>query len=130
MEASVHHTGLTTAEAAARQEARRDNQAQQQQQEAEQRAKAAAEAKNLANFEQTGEWGKTAGALFMFFRPAATGAMRAIQAIAPAFMDVRQAKYRLPEHAEAVNLRAELKENKYEEKLWKRHRIYRIRFSI
>lgn len=41
--------------------------------------------KNLANFEQVGEWGKTAGAFFMFFRPAATGAVRAIDALAPAF---------------------------------------------
>jgi len=42
-------------------------------------------AKNLANFEQVGKWGKQAGALFMFFRPAATGAVRAIEALAPAF---------------------------------------------
>jgi hypothetical protein len=42
-------------------------------------------AKNLANFEQVGRWGKQAGALFMFFRPAATGAVRAIEALAPAF---------------------------------------------
>jgi Large polyvalent protein associated domain 38 len=42
-------------------------------------------AKNLANFEQVGQWGKTAGALFMFFRPAATGAVRAIDALRPAF---------------------------------------------
>lgn len=41
--------------------------------------------KNLANFEQTGEYGKLMGGLFMFFRPAATGAVRAIEAIAPAF---------------------------------------------
>jgi cob(I)alamin adenosyltransferase len=42
-------------------------------------------AKNLANFEQVGRWGKEAGAVFMFFRPAATGAVRAIEALAPAF---------------------------------------------
>jgi hypothetical protein len=52
---------------------------------------AAAFAKNLANFEQVGEWGKTVGAFYMFFRPAATGAVRAIQSIAPAF-DVRTDK--------------------------------------
>jgi hypothetical protein len=52
---------------------------------------AAAFAKNLANFEQVGEWGKTMGAFYMFFRPAATGAVRAIQSIAPAF-DVRTDK--------------------------------------
>ena len=41
--------------------------------------------KNLANFEQVGQWGKAAGAAFMFFRPAATGAVRAIDALRPAF---------------------------------------------
>lgn len=41
--------------------------------------------KNLANFEQVGRYGKEMGALFMFFRPAATGAVRAIDALAPAF---------------------------------------------
>jgi hypothetical protein len=40
-------------------------------------------AKNLANFEQVGEYGKTFGALFMFARPAATGAVRAIEALQP-----------------------------------------------
>jgi hypothetical protein len=42
-------------------------------------------AKNFANFEQVGEWGKWMGAMFMFFRPAATGAVRAIDALRPAF---------------------------------------------
>jgi hypothetical protein len=46
---------------------------------------AAEYAKNFANFEQVGRWGKNAGALFMFFRPAATGAVRAIDALRPAF---------------------------------------------
>jgi hypothetical protein len=41
--------------------------------------------KNLANFEQVGQWGKAAGAAFMFFRPAATGAVRAIDALRPMF---------------------------------------------
>jgi hypothetical protein len=41
--------------------------------------------KNLANFEQMGRYGKIAGAMFMFFRPAATGAVRAIDALAPMF---------------------------------------------
>jgi len=49
------------------------------------RIRAVEYAKNLANFEQIGRWGKQAGALFMFFRPAATGAVRAIEALAPAF---------------------------------------------
>jgi hypothetical protein len=46
---------------------------------------AATYAKNLANFEQVGEYGKSMGALYMFFRPSATGAVRAIEAISPAF---------------------------------------------
>ena len=40
-------------------------------------------AKNLANFEQVGEWGRAMGAAFMFFRPAATGAARALDALFP-----------------------------------------------
>jgi hypothetical protein len=48
-------------------------------------AHAAEYTKNLANFEQVGRWGKAAGAAFMFFRPAATGAVRAIDALRPAF---------------------------------------------
>ena len=47
--------------------------------------KAAAYAKNLANFEQVGELGKAMGAFYMFFRPAATGAVRAIESLAPAW---------------------------------------------
>lgn len=46
--------------------------------------RAAAAAKNLANFEQVGEYGKAAGAWFMFFRPSATGAVAALDAFAPA----------------------------------------------
>jgi hypothetical protein len=49
------------------------------------RARAAAYAKGLANFELVGEWGRTLSGLYMFFRPAATGAVRAIEAAAPAF---------------------------------------------
>jgi hypothetical protein len=52
------------------------------------RTKAAAYAKNLANFEQVGEYGRGLGALFMFFRPSATGAVRAIEAALPAFQNV------------------------------------------
>jgi hypothetical protein len=51
-------------------------------------------AKNLANFEQVGKWGKAAGAYFMFFRPAATGAVRAIEATAPAFQKFDEELYR------------------------------------
>jgi hypothetical protein len=47
---------------------------------------AAAFSKNLANFEQVGEYGKTLGGLFMFFRPSATGAARGLDAIAPIFI--------------------------------------------
>ena len=64
--------------------------------EAEARTKAAVFTKNLANFEQVGEWGKAMGAAYMFFRPAATGAVRAIEAVAPAFTSVESAVKRLP----------------------------------
>lgn len=52
---------------------------------------AAAFAKNLANFEQIGELGKVGGAMYMFYRPTATGAVRAIEAVYPAF-DFRSEK--------------------------------------
>lgn len=42
---------------------------------------ATAYAKNLANFEQIGMYGKQMGSLFMFFRQSATGAVRAIDAL-------------------------------------------------
>ena len=64
--------------------------------EAEARTRAAAYAKNLANFEQVGEWGRTMGAFFMFFRPAATGAVRAIEAAAPAMRSLKQVELELP----------------------------------
>jgi hypothetical protein len=41
--------------------------------------------KNLANFELSGEWGRQLGAFYMFYRPTATGAVRNIEAFAPAF---------------------------------------------
>lgn len=59
------------------------------------RVKAAAYVKNLANFEQVGEFGRTLGALYMFFRPAATGAVRAIEAVAPAFRSLESAESQL-----------------------------------
>jgi hypothetical protein len=46
--------------------------------------RAATATKNLANFEQVGEYGKAMGALFMFYRPSATGAVVALDAFAPA----------------------------------------------
>ena len=60
------------------------------------RTKAAAYAKNLANFEQVGEYGRGLGAAFMFFRPSATGAVRAVEAALPAFQDVDKAVKALP----------------------------------
>ena len=60
------------------------------------RTKAAAYAKNLANFEQVGEYGRGLGAAFMFFRPSATGAVRAIEAALPAFQDVDKVVKGLP----------------------------------
>jgi hypothetical protein len=53
--------------------------------EAQARFRAANYAKEMANFEETGRSGRTIGAWFMFFRPAATGAVRAMKALAPAF---------------------------------------------
>ena len=70
---------------------------------------ASAYAKNLANFEQVGQWGKGLGAFFMFFRPSATGAVRAIDAIAPALnMNVERAVISTPEYARAANIREQL----------------------
>lgn len=58
---------------------------------------AAAYTKNLANFEQVGEMGKALGAFYMFFRPAATGAVRAIEALAPAWPgSLERAVFNLP----------------------------------
>jgi hypothetical protein len=64
--------------------------------EADAKAKATGYAKNLANFEQVGEWGRAAGAAFVFFRPAATGAVRAIEAVEPWFRGVESAMADLP----------------------------------
>ena len=58
--------------------------------------KAVEYAKNLANFEQVGKYGKELGSVFMFFRPSATGAVRAIEAIAPAFQSVENVIRDLP----------------------------------
>ena len=60
------------------------------------RQRAAAYAKELANFEQIGVYGREAGAMFMFFRPAATGAVRALDALRPAFETFEQAASHLP----------------------------------
>ena len=50
----------------------------------------AAFVKNLANFEKVGEKGRGLGALYMFIRPSATGAVRAIEAVMPAFTSEKQ----------------------------------------
>jgi hypothetical protein len=56
-----------------------------QQIEDEAEIRAVAVAKDLANFQQVGEIGKELGSLFMFWRPAATGAVKAIDALVPGF---------------------------------------------
>ena len=68
------------------------------QEEAEETAKvkATAYSKNLANFEQVGDYGKLMGAFFMFFRPSATGAVRAIESVAPAFRSLDNVVMALP----------------------------------
>lgn len=57
----------------------------------------AAYAKQLANFEEVGEWGKTLGALFVFFRPSATGAVRAFESIGPMLRSWESVKKSLPD---------------------------------
>jgi len=69
----------------------------EKQAEAEASARAVRFSKNLANFEQVGEWGKAMGALYMFFRPSATGAARSLQAVAPAFTSLASAVEALPD---------------------------------
>lgn len=58
---------------------------------------AASFAKNLANFRLVGTAGREAGALFMFFRAASTGAVRAIDSLLPALVDEKTALSRAPE---------------------------------
>jgi hypothetical protein len=53
--------------------------------------------KDLANFEQAGDWGKNLGSLWMFFRPSATGAYRAVEAVTPMFQSWDFIKGTLPE---------------------------------
>jgi hypothetical protein len=57
---------------------------------------AASYVKQLANFEEVGEYGKAIGAWFMFFRPSATGAVRSIESLAPAFRKWETVKKSLP----------------------------------
>jgi len=46
--------------------------------------------------------------MFMFFRPSATGAVRAMDAVAPAFQNRDRVKLSLPEFAEAAQIRQKL----------------------
>ena len=55
-------------------------------------------AKRMANFEETGEYGRAMGAWFMFFRPAATGAVRALESIGPALRSWDNVSSQLPEY--------------------------------
>jgi len=57
---------------------------------------AASYVKQLANFEEVGEYGKALGSMFMFFRPSATGAVRSIESLAPAFSKWETVKKSLP----------------------------------
>jgi hypothetical protein len=57
---------------------------------------AASYVKQLANFEEVGQYGKALGSMFMFFRPSATGAVRAVESLAPAFRKWETVKKSLP----------------------------------
>lgn len=57
---------------------------------------AAAWVKGLANFEKVGEYGRELGAAYMFIRPSATGAVRAIEAVLPAFTTEKQERADMP----------------------------------
>jgi hypothetical protein len=95
--------------------------------EAEARTRAAAYAKNLANFEQVGQYGRQMGALYMFFRPAATGAVRAIDALKPAFQSVESVLASVPaslrDDAEAME---NIKKDHLEKQKNARHMIYSL----
>jgi hypothetical protein len=54
--------------------------------------RAMGEAKDLANFQQVGEIGRGLGAFFMFWRPAATGAIKAIDEVVIPALDNRSAE--------------------------------------
>ena len=58
--------------------------------------KAAAETKNLTNFEKVGIYGRELGAAYMFIRPSAISATRAIETVAPAFTPLSWAEQRMP----------------------------------
>ena len=54
--------------------------------------RATAYVKGLTNFEEVGNLGKVLGDLYVFFRPAATGAVVALDAVGPAFRDWESVK--------------------------------------
>ena len=58
--------------------------------------RAAADTKNLTNFEKVGEYGRTLGALYMFIRPSAISAARAVETAGPAFTPTSWAIQRMP----------------------------------
>ena len=58
---------------------------------------AAAQAKELTNYRLIGKYGRSAGGLFMFFRPAASSAVAAIDALRPAFQPVKSVLAKYPE---------------------------------
>ena len=51
-------------------------------------SRAKTDTKELANFESVGEYGRALGAIYMFIRASATGAVAAVEATAPAFRDI------------------------------------------
>jgi hypothetical protein len=75
----------------------RDGHIQDGMSEKEAQVRSAGYVKNLANFEQVGTWGRAAGAAFMFFRPSATGAVRAIEALVPLWRNPETAWANMPD---------------------------------
>ena len=65
--------------------------------ESQARELAAAQAKELTNYRLIGKYGRSAGGLFMFFRPAASSAVAAIDALRPAFQSVESVLAKYPE---------------------------------
>lgn len=57
---------------------------------------AVAYTKNLFNYSQVGKYGREAGSVYMFLRPAMTTAVRSIDAISPAFRSAESLKPYLP----------------------------------
>jgi hypothetical protein len=55
-------------------------------------------AKRLSNFEEVGEFGRTFGAFYMFFRASAVGAARALQTIGPSMMRESEVESNLPDY--------------------------------